>query len=151
MKRLVPTVAGKLMIMTDQGGHPDEPIELVEEELVVSKRQVETGRIRVSTHVDEHVEHVQESLFRTDVDLQRVRIDRVVDGVPEVRLEGDTLVYPIVEEVVVKQLILREELRITRRQRAEAFSQDVTLRRVRAEVERTPSPPHPEAVPQTKG
>ena len=60
-------------------------------------------------------------------------------------------VYPIVEEVVVTQLVLREELRITRRQRTEAFVQDVTLRRVRAEIERTPSPPHPEAVPQAKG
>ena len=139
------------MIMTDQGDHPDEPIELVEEELFVSKHQVETGRVRISTHVDERVERVQENLLRSDVDIQRVRVDRVVDGVPEVRVEGDTLVYPIVEEVVVTQLVLREELRITRRQRTEAFVQDVTLRRVRAEIERTPSPPHPEAVPQAKG
>jgi stress response protein YsnF len=50
------------------------------------------------------------------------------------------MIYPVVDEVLVvtKQLILREEIRITEVRRTEHFSEDVTLRRTEAKVERLP-------------
>jgi hypothetical protein len=46
-----------------------------------------------------------------------VQIDRIVAEPPVQRQEGDTLILPVVEEVLVveKRLMLREEIRITRR------------------------------------
>ena len=127
--------------MSDDQIAQSGPVALAHEELTVSKRTVSTGSVRLSTHVEQHLEHVRETLSRTDVEVERISIGRVVDAVPEIRSEGDTLVYPIVEEILVKQLVLREEVRITRRQRSEPFAQDVTLRRVRADVEHVPAPP----------
>ena len=121
--------------MQDDQGDLCAPIGLAQEELTVTKLTRATGSVRLSTHVEEHLTQVREVLRRTDVQMEHVPMTVVVDVLPEIRTEGDTIVYPIVEEVLVKQLILREEVRITRRVRAEPFSQDVVLRRVRADVE----------------
>lgn len=135
--------------MSDDLGEPNTRVPLVEEEIAVSKRRVDTGYVRLTTHVEKHRERIEEMLRHTDVEIDRVRVDRLVDEVPTVRMEGDTLVYPIVEEVIVKQLVLREEVRVTPRQRSEPFTQNVTLRSVRAEVERSSAPPRTATDPQT--
>ena len=116
----------------------EERIPLVEEQLHVSTRAVETGRVRVRTVVDEHVENARADRFRDAVQVDRVPIDREVTTVPIVREEGDTLIFPVVEEVLVieKRLILREEVRLTRTRSAEAFEQPVTVRSTRAVVDR---------------
>ena len=134
--------------MADDQRRPSDVVRLAEEELSISKRTVSTGSVRLSTHVEEHLELVRETLLRTDVVMERVPVDRVVDQVPQIRTEGDTLVYPIVEEVLVKQLVLREEVRITRRQTSAPFAQEVTLRRVRADVDHVPAPPRHQAPPE---
>ncbi|MCU1257248.1 MAG: hypothetical protein JWO80_133 [Bryobacterales bacterium] len=56
-------------------------------------------------------------MFREGYAIERVQVDRIVAEPPVQRQEGDTLVLPVVEEVLVveKRLMLREEIRITRR------------------------------------
>jgi hypothetical protein len=56
-------------------------------------------------------------MFREGYSIERVQVDRIVAEQPMQRQEGDTLVLPVVEEVLVveKRLMLREEIRITRR------------------------------------
>jgi uncharacterized protein (TIGR02271 family) len=67
-----------------------------------------------------------------------VPINRVVDGPISVRSEEDTLVIPLLEEVLVveKRLLLKEEVRITKRRVETHMPQRVTLRREEAVVER---------------
>lgn len=128
----------------------EERIPLVEERLHVSTRAVETGRVRVRTVVDEHTEYARADLFREAVQIEHVPIDREVTAVPIVREEGDTLVFPVVEEVLVieKRLFLKEEVRITRTRSAEAFEQPVTVRSTRAVVDRlTPNEDSKENTP----
>ena len=134
--------------MSDDQRGPSDVVHLAEEELTVRKRTVSTGSVRLSTHVEQHLEQVRETLLRTDVLMERVAINRVVDFIPDIRTEGDTLVYPIVEEVLVKQLVLREEVRITRRKSSAPFAEDVILRRVRADVDHVPASPRPQAPPE---
>ena len=116
----------------------EERIPLVEERLHVSTRAVETGRVRVRTVVDEQTEYARADLFRDAVRVDRVPIDREVTAVPIVREEGDTLIFPVVEEVLVieKRLVLKEEVRVTRTRSTEAFEQPVTVRSTRAVVDR---------------
>jgi len=54
----------------------------------------------------------------------------------ETRYEGDTMIIPILEEVLVveKRLLLREEIRITRRQSVVRDPQEYILRREEATV-----------------
>jgi stress response protein YsnF len=116
-----------------------QTIPLVEEDLSVEIREVETGRVRIRTLVDEHVELARADLARDRVEVERVPVGREVDQVPAVREEGDTLIVPVVEEILVveKRLYLREELRLIRRRTVEPFEAPVTLRRTRAVVERS--------------
>jgi uncharacterized protein (TIGR02271 family) len=116
-------------------------IPLVEEKLQVNKQTVETGRVRIRTIVDEHLARITEELERDDVSIERVPVNQEVTAVPRMREEGDVLIIPLVEEVVVveKRLVVREELRIHRNRKRERVDEAVRLRRMRADVERVPS------------
>jgi uncharacterized protein (TIGR02271 family) len=121
-----------------------EVIPLAEETLVVGKRQT-SSRVRVRTEVAERIELAQIDLTREDVVVERVPIDREVTSAPGVRHEGDTLVIPVVEEMMVleKRLVLREEVRITVNRSREYVEKPVVLRTVHAVVERESAPDTP--------
>jgi uncharacterized protein (TIGR02271 family) len=116
-------------------------IPVIEEELDVQKHVVETGKVRLTKVVHEHETVVDEPLFRDEVEVERVRIDRVVDGPLPIRYENDTMIVPIMEEVLVveKRLILKEELHIHKRRVETHRPQQVTLRREEVHIERPES------------
>jgi uncharacterized protein (TIGR02271 family) len=121
----------------------DAVIPVLAEELAVGKRRVETeAGVRVSKTVETREQVVDVPLVKEDVDVQRVAINAPIDAPPAVRYEGDVMVIPIIEEVVVveKRLMLKEEIRITRRQSELREPQRVTLRREHAEVGRIENP-----------
>ena len=113
-------------------------IPLVEERLSVAKRQVESGRVRVHVTVEEREEVVTEQLLRDDLQIERVPRNVRLTEVPHVRLEGNTTIVPVVEEVLVveKALVLVEEIHICRRSVPEEAQIPVSLRHERARVER---------------
>lgn len=116
----------------------DQVIPLVEERVLATKREVETGRVRVSTHTDRHEEMVRVDLARDEVEVRRVPKDEEISQVPEPREEGDVTIVPVVEErlVIEKKLVLVEEIHIRKKRGSEEFAQPVTLARQRAEIER---------------
>src|SRR5829696_6311331 len=116
-------------------------VPVIEEELRVGKRVVETGRVRIRKTVHEHEEVVDEPLMREEYDVERVPIDEFVDAPVGPRHEGETLIVPVLEEVLVveKRLVVREELRITRKrtegrrpQRVKLLSEEVSVERADA-------------------
>ena len=111
-------------------------IPVVEEELRIGRREVETGRIRVRTVTEERTETASDRLLHTDVEVDRVPINREIDQLPTIREEGDEMIVPIVEERLVKRLFLVEEVRLRRRVTEEQFEHPVTLRSQRVVVER---------------
>ena len=116
----------------------DGTIPLIEERLLVTKRTVATGKIRLLKSVQTYQETINEPLAIRTFDVDRVVLNQVVDDVPPVRQEGDTTVYPVVEEkmILTKQLVLREEIRVTKRDSEKLDTQVVTLRRENLSVER---------------
>ncbi|HEU4626682.1 MAG TPA: DUF2382 domain-containing protein [Steroidobacteraceae bacterium] len=122
-------------------------VPLVQERPTVQKRTVETGRVRVRTVIDEHLARVSEELEHDEVTIEHVPIDREVTVTPRVREEDGVLIVPVLEEVLVveKRLLLKEELHIRKKPNRERFEQAVTLRRMRAEVDRRPAPAPPPA------
>ena len=115
-------------------------IPLLEERATVTKREVTTGRVRVSTHVENIAEVARADLLSDNVEIKRVTIgQRVVGPVPQVTTEGDSTIIPIFEEVLVveKQLFLKEEIHIRRRQETESVEVPLTLRRQRVDLERS--------------
>ena len=115
----------------------DLVIPIVEERPVVSKEEVTTGLVRVSTHTEQQVVHVDDTIRKTVVDVQRVTINEFVEVEPQSREEDGVLIVPVVEEVLVKRMFLKEELRITRTSTLEPVERDVTLRVMHADVQRS--------------
>ena len=115
-------------------------VPLVEERLQISHRTVETGKVRLQKSVQEFETQLDEVLAVRSFDVERVVLNQPVDAPPPIRQDGDTTVYPLVEEqlIVTRQLVLREELRVTRRDTERHDTRPVTLRREIIAVEREP-------------
>jgi uncharacterized protein (TIGR02271 family) len=108
------------------------------ESLVPIRREVDRGALRITTRVETAPAAWEATLRRDDVTVERTPVGVPVDAAPEPRWEGDTLIVPLVEEeiVVSRRLVLREELRITRRSEEQIVSGSEPLRREVVDVER---------------
>jgi uncharacterized protein (TIGR02271 family) len=117
---------------------PDDRLQIVEEQLHVDKRVVETDRVRVRTVTDERTVTLEADVERGVLDVERIAVDREVDVAPPPREDGDVLVISGVEEraEIVTRLFVVEELRIRRTSVTEAIALPTTLRTMRAVVER---------------
>lgn len=116
-----------------------DTLRLVEEVAHLDRREVQTGRVRVSTHTKTVEEVAHAELHGEAVEVTRVPVNRPVTGVPPtMRQEGDVTIVPVFEEVLVVEtrLVLKEELHIRKRATVEVVEVPVTLRQQRAIVER---------------
>jgi len=117
---------------------PPLVLPVIEETLTVDMRPVETGRVRVRKVVTEREELLDLPLRREEVIIQRVPINRVVEGPLPVRYEGDTMIISLLEEVLVvdTRLLLTEEVHITTRRTETHTPERVTLRHEDVTIER---------------
>jgi uncharacterized protein (TIGR02271 family) len=104
-----------------------------QEEIHVAKRRIETGsKVFLHKTVSEHTQIIDESLIQENLEIERVPFGNIVaeSDLPRMRYEGDTLIVPVLEEVLIfqKQTRLKEEVRITRRRHEEHAPQAVVLR-----------------------
>ena len=140
-------VKGTVQSRTEDDRAPEETGEtvlpLLAEEVAVSKQVVETGRVQVARITHEREQLIDELLTHETVEIDRTPIGRPVDRVPPIIDEGDTVVIPIVEEVVVveRRLLLKEEVRVRRVHSTERHQESVTLRHHEAVVTRLPVEP----------
>ena len=117
-------------------------IPVIEERARVDKEVVERGVVRISTSSRDREQVLEEVLRHEEVDIRRVTLVEAVEGMPKIRQEGDVTVIPIVEEraVIVKKLVLVEELYVRRRKIEEVVRIPVTLHSTEVLIERERSP-----------
>ena len=117
-------------------------IPVIAEQLHVDKQLIETGRVRLVKTVHQDEQTINIPLLREEVTIERVALNQYVDQPPATRQEGDTTIYPVLQEVVVteKRLLLVEEIRVTKRQVESHETQSVMLRREEVNVERIDAP-----------
>ena len=113
-------------------------LSLAAEAVVVSKR-VRRTLVRASRTTSSRSEAVEVDLKHEQVVVERVPVGRIVDAVPPVRQKGDVTILPVVEEelVVVRRLVLKEEVHIRRVQTTVPHLETVTLREQHVSVTRT--------------
>lgn len=111
----------------------------VEKALVERWRRV-TGRVAVSTVSHKHEQFIDQTLASESVTIERVARGHHIDRIPPVREEGDTIIIPVVEEVlaVERRLILKEEVRVRRVRVLKQHRERVELRAQNVLVTRTP-------------
>ena len=133
----------------EQGQTPDKTVEetkdkdqvvvpLHAEEVSVAKRRAVTGQVKIGTVTRETEQLVEELLEHEHVEIERIAIGREVDKAPAVREEGDTLIIPILEEIVVveRRLVLKEEVRVRRTREKKPYQERVVIRKQEAVITR---------------
>ncbi len=119
---------------------PSFTLPIVAESIHVEKVEVDRGGYRITKRVDAREVLVDEPLRQETVEIERRPLHReLADGeVPAVRFEGDTMVVPVVKEVVVThtRLVLVEEIRIVRVGGTYRDPRSVTVREEQIEIER---------------
>jgi stress response protein YsnF len=125
--------------MAEQDYNQDVVVPVVSEELHADAMPVETGGVRVVKRVEGHEEVLEQELRRGRVEVKRVKTDRVVDGPQKAERRGNTLVIPVVSEVlrVTKEWVVTEEIHVTQIEDTERVQERVQVNREIADIERT--------------
>ena len=121
----------------DQGDQGAQRTELRAEQLAVHKEEREAGEVRVRKEVEQVPGRAEAEAFREEVRLRHVPINQVVsERVPSWEEDG-ALIVPVYEEqlVLVKQLVLKEHLRIERVRIVERREFQDTVQRERVVVD----------------
>ena len=118
-------------------------VDVVEEQVRVDKRRVERGKVRIVKTVREEQQQFDQELMRETVEVERVPREEFVHAMAEPRTEGDELVIPVYEEVLVveKRLMLKEEIHVHRRREVRTETTPVTVRKEEVNVERVAADP----------
>lgn len=125
----------------DEQDKEEVVVPVIREEIHADTAPVVTGGVRVTKRVESHDETVEQELQKSRVEVKRVKTERVVDGPQPVRRVGNTLIVPVVSEVlrIEKQWVLTEEVHITQLEQRETVQNKVTVNSEEAQVERLDS------------
>jgi uncharacterized protein (TIGR02271 family) len=124
--------------LPNQNGNSSRVIPIVEEHLRVGTEVIETGKVHISKKVIEEPYDVELPVFKEEVIVEKKSINEYIDGeAPGIRLDGETTIIPVVKEVIIKRLLLVEEIYITKRRTEDTVAIHETLRKEEVTVERT--------------
>ena len=119
---------------------PRITIPVAREHVVVGRKRVDKGVVRVSKRTEQRTQDIDIPLSHEEVDVERVRVNRVCDAPTPARREGDVLIVPVFEEIVTvhRQWVLKEEIRLRTRTVKKRHRERVVVRDEQAHVEREP-------------
>jgi len=114
-----------------------ETVELREERLVPHTELEEAGRVRIRKAVEDLPQRIEVDAYVEEVTVEHVPVGRIVSEQEPAREEHGVYIVPIYEEqlVVVKRLLLKEEVRIHRRGASEKRFFEDTVRHERLVVD----------------
>jgi uncharacterized protein (TIGR02271 family) len=116
----------------------DLVIPIIEETASVDKQVVVTGKLRIEKQVNETTEAVNVDLQHDEYTIRRIERNEYVDeGAPQVRYEGNVLIIPVVKEVIVKRLLLVEEVHIIKEVVTTNEQVNIPIRKETVTVNRT--------------
>ncbi len=123
---------------TSGAASADELVIPVREEVLIPEtHETDLGAVVIHKRVEEVPVSTSVGVEREQVSVERFAINRQVEAAPGPRQEGDTLIIPVIEEVLFteKRLMLTEEIHVTRKRITEQVPVEETLRREVVEFE----------------
>ena len=114
-------------------------LEVREEQLVPRKELRESGDVRIHKEVEQVTGRMEVDALREEVEIEHVPVGEVVEERKAPWQEDDALVVPVYEErlVLVKRLVLKEQLRVRRRQTTERHVLEEPVLRERVVIDDT--------------
>lgn len=114
-------------------------VPIIEEQVVVGKKVVETARVTLSKKVNESTESFEIPLQQEEIVIKRVPKNELVDTMPAAsRYEGDIMIIPVLKEVAVieKRVMLVEEIHVSKLKTEKTETQEVIVRKEEVNVTR---------------
>ncbi len=113
-------------------------IPLLEEQLNIGVRQVETGKVLLHKKIVSEEVNQEIPVTHEEIEIERIAINQYVETAPAIRYEGSTTIISVVKEVLVveKRLVLTEELHIVKKQVTSKSTITETLRKEEIEINR---------------
>ena len=120
-------------------------VPVVREDVRVETLSEVTGQVRLTKKVQETPRLLSGSVFEEELLIERREINREVaatEPTPSIRDEGGVMVIPILREevVLVKRLVLVEEVLVRRLRHERHYEQEVVVREESIQAERVPVP-----------
>ncbi|MXV38118.1 DUF2382 domain-containing protein [Flavobacteriaceae bacterium Ap0902] len=115
----------------DNSPNQNKTIPIVEESLSFDKVREETAEVIISKSIQEFEESLDIPLKKDEININRVKVGKVVEQYPTVReIDGKTIILIVREELVVtKRLILEEQIQVTKSTKEEVERITETLRK----------------------
>lgn len=112
--------------------------EVIKERLVINKKKVITGKVIVEKKVYEDEVPYKTSGFKEEAIVDVKKIGKIVDAIgPSIREEGDTTIFSVYREELVKQVILVEEVHVTKKKIKQSLKGSEILKREEIEISRS--------------
>ena len=112
-------------------------VPIIEEQVHIDTVKEVTGKVHIVKTVASETVQIEEPYTQENVEVERVAVNEYVDNIPPaVRYEGDTMIVPVLQEVLVKKTLLVEELRITQVRDSSSEPREVTLRKESVDIQR---------------
>ena len=120
-------------------GDRELTIPLVAEQARIGKQTVTTGTVKLHRGTETRTETVGLPLTRTTWEVDRTAVGQLYTERPEPRQEGDTMIFPLVEERLVakREYFLVEEVRVRQISTTSDRTATLELKRDVLDVERT--------------
>ena len=126
--------------LSDNNKNTSSSISVLREEVNVEKKIIEKGRVKISKVVKEDSEVLNLPTTSEQVKIKRVPVNEIVESVPApLRYEGDTIIIPVLQEIIVteKKLLLVEEIHVTKTLVSSEETKEITLRKEEINIERS--------------
>ncbi len=114
-------------------------IPILEEEIKVTKKVVDTGVVNISKTIGESTEYLDIPLSNEEIVVNRIPKNEIIDIMPAAsRYEGDTMIIPVLKEVAVieKRMMLVEEIHVTKIKTEKTETHEVTVRKEEVNITR---------------
>ena len=136
---LIGCLSTRMKVPDDKEDGSSISVPRIEEDVEIAKRQ-RTRRVLIHKRVEEREQLFDEPLASEEYRIQRIPKNEPLDAPASIRHEGETLIIPVMKEVAVirKQLMLAEELCITKIRSESHESGQILLKREVIDVEKSP-------------
>jgi uncharacterized protein (TIGR02271 family) len=115
-------------------------IPVVEEQVKIDKKVVETGKVHISKVVYEDVDQYTIPFIEENVTVERIPKNEIVDVLPPaIRYEDDVMIISVFKEVAVveKRIMFVEEIKVTKTKTEKTETHEITLKKEEVNVNRS--------------
>lgn len=115
-------------------------IPVLEEEIKITKKIIETGHVNISKKINENTESFEIPLAEEEIVVKRIPKNELIDTLPPAsRYEGEVMIIPVLKEVAVieKRIMLVEEIHVSKLKTEKTETHEVVVRKEEVNVTRT--------------